>query len=63
MEAKTSRVELIAAEASIEEFPVGDIKPFFNSVELRSTQQQPARTSSDVSTVDFDISLTANYAI
>lgn len=62
-EAKTSRVELVAAEAAIEEFPVGDIKPFFNGVELRSTQVQPAKSSSDVSTVDFDISLTANYAI
>lgn len=61
-EAKTSRVELVAAEAAIEEFPVGDIKPFFNNVDLKSTQQQPSKAG-EVSTVDFDISLTANYAI
>ncbi len=65
-EAKTSRVELVSAEVAIEEFPVGDIKPFFNNVELKSTvqaagagKQQPGQ----VSTVDFDITLTANYAI
>jgi type IV pilus assembly protein PilN len=62
-EAKTSRVELVAAEATIEEFPVGDIKPFFNSVDLKSTQQQAAKSNGEPSTVDFDITLTANYAI
>jgi type IV pilus assembly protein PilN len=62
-EAKTSRVELVAAEAAIEEFSVADIKPFFNNVDLKSTQQSPPKGPGDVSTVDFDISLTANYAI
>jgi type IV pilus assembly protein PilN len=62
-EAKTSRVELVAAEATIEEFPVGDIKPFFNNVDLKSTAQQPPKANGEPSTVDFDISLTANYAI
>lgn len=62
-EAKTSRVELVAAEASIEEFPVGDIKPFFNNVDLKSTVQQAAKNNGEPATVDFDITLTANYAI
>ena len=62
-EAKTSRVELVAAEAAIEEFPVGDIKPFFSNVDLKSTQQGTNPKPGEVSTVDFDISLTANYAI
>ena len=63
-EAKTSRVELMAAEASIEEFPVTDIRSFFTSVELRSTQQQSqASKPGEISTVSFDISLASNYAI
>ncbi|WNG34527.1 pilus assembly protein PilN [Archangium minus] len=61
-EAKTSRVELVAAEAAIEEFPVGDIKPFFSNVELKKTEQKGTK-SGELSTVDFDITLTANYAI
>ena len=63
-EAKTSRVELVAADVAIEEFPVGDIKPFFANVDLKSTQQQnTSGKPGTVSTVDFDITLTANYAI
>ncbi|OJH35414.1 PilN domain-containing protein [Cystobacter ferrugineus] len=63
-DAKTSRVELLSAEISIEEFPVGDIKPFFTNVDLRSTQQQQSQSKpGEVSTVDFDISLSSNYAI
>jgi len=63
-EAKTSRVELLSAEVSIEEFPVGDIKPFFTNVDLKSTQQQgQASKPGDVATVDFDIALSSNYAI
>ncbi len=63
-DAKTSRVELLSAEIAIEEFPVGDIKPFFTNVDLRSTQQaQNAAKPGEVSTVEFDISLSSNYAI
>ncbi|WNG20102.1 PilN domain-containing protein [Cystobacter fuscus] len=63
-DAKTSRVELLSAEIAIEEFPVGDIKPFFTNVDLKSTQQQAqAVKPGEVPTVDFDISLSSNYAI
>ena len=62
-DAKTSRVELVAAETSIEEFPVGEIKPFFSNVDLKSATQQPNNKPGGISTVDFDISLTANYSI
>ena len=63
-EAKTSRVELLTAEVSIEEFPVGDIKPFFTNVDLKSTQQKSQSSKpGDVSTVDFDITLATNYTI
>jgi type IV pilus assembly protein PilN len=61
-EAKTSRVELVASEAVIEEFPVSDIKSFFSNVDLKSTQQGASKPG-EVTTVVFDISLTANYAI
>ena len=62
-EAKTSRVELVQADVAIEEFSVSDIKPFFSNVELKSTQQQGNAKAGDLATVDFDITLTANYAI
>lgn len=62
-EAKTSRVELIAAEVAIEEFPVSDIKPFFSNVDLKSTAAGAAPKPGAVPTVDFDITLNANYAI
>lgn len=63
-EAKTSRVELLTADASIEEFPVADIKPFFSNVDLKKAEQKGQATKpGEVSTVDFDITLAANYAI
>jgi type IV pilus assembly protein PilN len=63
-EAKTSRVELLSAEVSIEEFPVADIKPFFTNVDLKRTEQKgQASKPGEVPTVDFDISLSSNYAI
>jgi type IV pilus assembly protein PilN len=63
-EAKTSRVELVSAEVSIEEFPVGEIKPFFSNVDLKSTQQQGSGSGGAMMpTVSFEISLNANYAI
>jgi type IV pilus assembly protein PilN len=62
-DAKTSRVELVAAESSIEEFPVGEIKPFFSNVDLKSASQATGNRPGGISTVDFDISLTANYSI
>lgn len=62
-EAKTSRVELVSADVAIEEFPVGEIKPFFTNVDLKNTQSQAAGGAGSVSTVSFEISLNANYAI
>jgi type IV pilus assembly protein PilN len=63
-DAKTSRVELVAADVAIEEFPVGDIKSFFSDVDLKSTVQSSAnRQPGQLPTVTFDISLTANYTL
>jgi type IV pilus assembly protein PilN len=63
-DAKTSRVELFNTEtASVEEFSVGDIKPFFGSIELTNAVQTRAQTPGAPTFVEFKLTLTANYAI
>lgn len=65
-DAKTSRVELLTPDAAIEEFAVGDIKPFFSNVELNTATLQNSTSNAaqgDQPLVDFNISLTANYSI
>jgi type IV pilus assembly protein PilN len=64
-DAKTSRVELLTPDAAIEEFPVGDIKLFFSSIELDNATLQSSGSSAtgEQPLVDFNISLAANYAI
>ena len=64
-DAKTSRVEMLTPDATIEEFPVTVIKPFFTNIELKDAVQQAARGNDPdaFSTVDFNITLSANYAI
>ncbi|MCP3164434.1 PilN domain-containing protein [Myxococcus qinghaiensis] len=64
-DAKTSRVELLTAEATIEEFPAGEITPFFTNIDLTSAVQTKASTGplAMPALVDFKITLTANYAI
>ncbi|MFL5349440.1 MAG: PilN domain-containing protein [Hyalangium sp.] len=61
----TSRVELLTPDAAIEEFPVASVKLFFNNIELKTAVAKPASggETGEFSTVDFDISLTADYAI
>jgi type IV pilus assembly protein PilN len=64
-EAKTSRVELLVGEGTIEEFQVADIKPFFKDIDLKNSSAKTvtAQQGPSVLTVDFEITLTANYAI
>jgi type IV pilus assembly protein PilN len=64
-DAKTSRVELFNTEtASVEEFSVGDIKPFFGNIELtNAVQTKTGSQANATSYVDFKLTLTANYAI
>jgi type IV pilus assembly protein PilN len=62
-DAKTSRVELLTAEASIEEFPSTQITPFFTNIDLSSAAQNKGGGPGAPSLVDFQITLTANYAI
>ncbi|WP_224366863.1 PilN domain-containing protein [Hyalangium versicolor] len=61
----TSRVELLTPDATIEEFPIASVKTFFTNIELKEAVQKGS-VSADPNafpTVDFNISLIANYAI
>ncbi|MBU8895974.1 pilus assembly protein PilN [Corallococcus sp. H22C18031201] len=62
-DAKTSRVELLSAEVAVEEFSVGDIKPFFANIDLTSAVQSKPTQPGVPAVVDFNITLTADYAI
>src|SRR4051812_43755539 len=66
-EAKVARVELLASEGAIEEFPVGNINAFFTGIELKKAEQTTtpgsATTGGASKLVAFTITLTANYAI
>jgi type IV pilus assembly protein PilN len=64
-ESPTSRVELLTPDAAIEEFPVSNVKAFFTNIELKDAVQK-APTGNDPNafpTVEFNITLSANYAI
>jgi type IV pilus assembly protein PilN len=64
-DAPTSRVELLTPDAAIEEFPVSSVKFFFTNIELKDAAQK-ATASNDpnvIPVVDFNLTLTANYAI
>ena len=61
--ATTSRVELLALEGGvIEEFPVGDIKPFFRGIDLKKSEAKESKDQGGVARyVDFQLSMAANY--
>ncbi len=61
-DAKTSRVELLGTESGIEDFAVGEIGSFFTNIDLKRAETRSAKDSA-VRQVDFEIALTANYAI
>jgi type IV pilus assembly protein PilN len=67
-DAKTSRVELLATDGAIEDFPINEISAFFTGIDLKRAQQAEikgsgANSGDAVKAVDFEISLTTNYAI
>lgn len=63
-DAKTSRVELLAAGGTIEDFASSDVGSFFTNIELkRAEQRDSGKKDLGVKTVDFEINLAANYAI
>ncbi len=63
-DAKTSRVELLAAGNSIEDFAVADVGSFFTNIELRHAEQKDAKTTAGITkSVDFEIVMSVNYSI
>jgi type IV pilus assembly protein PilN len=64
-DAPTSRVELLTPDAAIEEFPVAHVKFFFTNIELKDAAQKNAASNDPnaIPVVDFNLTLTANYAI
>lgn len=64
-DAPTSRVELLGPDSAIEEFPVASVKFFFTNIELKDAAQKGAQSNDPnyIPVVDFNLSLTANYAI
>ncbi|NMO21798.1 pilus assembly protein PilN [Pyxidicoccus fallax] len=62
-ESKTARVELLTAEATVEEFPAAEVKPFFTNIDLTNASQTKATKPGVPSLVEFKIKLQSNYAI
>ncbi len=62
-DAKTSRVELLSSGGTIEDFPFAEVGSFFTNVELKRAEQKDKKDLGPVKTVDFEINLSANYAI
>jgi type IV pilus assembly protein PilN len=65
-DAKTSRVELLAQEGGIEDFPVADVASFFQNIELKkatASEQGGTNGAPSFRMVDFEIMLNSNYAI
>jgi type IV pilus assembly protein PilN len=61
-DAKTSRVELVSSDGAIEEFPVAQVGPFFQNVDLKKAEQKGG-AGAETPLVTFQILLHANYAI
>jgi type IV pilus assembly protein PilN len=63
-DASTAKVELLAGGGAIEEFATADIGTFFNNIDLKRVTQKGAKEGSlSVTRVDWELTLTANYAI
>jgi type IV pilus assembly protein PilN len=64
-DAPKSRVEMLTPDAAIEEFPVSNVKFFFTNIELKDASQKGAagKDPNSVPVVDFNLTMTANYAI
>jgi len=63
-DSQTSRVELLAAEGAIEDFPSKDVSNFFTNINLKKAEQKEVKdTSGATKLVDFELNLTSNYTI
>lgn len=57
------RVELLAHGNAMEDFPSKDVFYFFKNVEFKRTDQRPGEVSATSRGVDFELTLSADYAI
>jgi type IV pilus assembly protein PilN len=62
-EAQTARVELVGGEGTVEDFPTRSISNFFTRVDLKKAEQKATTVPGAPRTVDFEINMSANYAI
>ncbi len=63
-DAKTTRVELLGPDGTLEDFTSGDVGAFFTGVELKNATQKASKSADGSSkTVEFEMSLTANYTL
>jgi type IV pilus assembly protein PilN len=61
---QTARVELLAAEGAIEDFPSKDVSAFFRNIQLKKAEQKDVKDNSGMTKlVDFELDLNSNYAI
>ena len=57
--ATMNKVELLN-EATIQEFPIGEVRGFFGDIELKKAQQ---RAVGQTNQVEFELTFTANYTV
>jgi Tfp pilus assembly protein PilN len=63
-DAPTARVELVGGEGAVEDFPTKSISNFFSRVDLKKAEQKSSGAAPGAPRfVDFEINMTANYAI
>lgn len=62
---KTMRIELLTDDAAIEEFNMAEVGSFFTGVELKSATQKEEKSDigSSIRTVEFQMSMAANYTL
>jgi type IV pilus assembly protein PilN len=66
-DAKTARVELLSGEGAIETFGSKEVSPFFSRIDLKRAEQRAAGAGAGLPAgsrlVDFEVNMSANYAI
>jgi type IV pilus assembly protein PilN len=63
-DAQNSKVEMLAGDGAIEEFPSKDVSAFFTNIQLKKAEQKDAKdVSGSAKLVDFELNLTSNYTI
>ena len=58
-------MELVGGEGADRGVPERDVKPFFNRIELKNAERRRRKSAASGAPriVDFEITMTANYAI